>query len=335
MSAPEAVVIWDSERSEWVDQSTGESAFPGAEKGQFGVGPPPPVFSGMPFVPVAKGESLHFRGLKTALSAVGVAGVIGGATLSLWWGVQQYKAAERASQEGRGGHVDMHVGVPSWLGPSMLTLAAAAVVLGAALGYLYIQDLRKARLQEAQALESRLERLSEKMELPSLVETNRLLLDKYHFIATDQAKKAYHSSRFAMGVGLVILVVAFFAGWRLNAQGDRLFVGSIAAVGTAFTAYLSRTYMQTYERALQQLNQYFNQPVLNGYFLTAERIAGALPPDRRAEVLEHVVDDVLESGKEMHRNATRVNSAQPSALKPRRRRRAAQAEAIVPSQQTQ
>ncbi|MFG2267102.1 hypothetical protein [Streptomyces sp. NPDC048720] len=92
--------------------------------------------------------------------------------------------------------------------------------------------------------------------------------------------------------------------------------------------------MQTYERALQQLNQYFNQPVLNGYFLTAERIAESLPRDRRSEVLERVVADVLESGKEMHRNATGGNSAATNASKPRRRARVSQAETSIPAQQT-
>ncbi|MFE4421290.1 hypothetical protein [Streptomyces sp. NPDC056817] len=225
--------------------------------------------------------------------------------------------------------------LPSWVWPAVLLGLMAVVAAGIGVYWL----VSKARIKEAERerkiLESAADRLREKMELPSLVDFNRVLLDQYHGIATDQATKAYRSSRVAMNVGLFILVVAFVAGWRYNAQGDRLFVGSVATVGTAFTAYLSRTYMQTYERALQQLNQYFNQPVLNGYFLTAERIADSLSPDRRAEVLERVVDDVLESGKEMHRSATAVTLAQPITAKPRRRRRAAQPEAQVPAQQTQ
>ncbi|WP_327421168.1 eukaryotic translation initiation factor 3 subunit E [Streptomyces sp. NBC_01230] len=226
--------------------------------------------------------------------------------------------------------------LPSWVWPVTL----GGIVLVVAVGFWGYWLVAKERLKEAErerkALESAADRLREKMELPSLVDFNRVLLDQYHGIATDQASKAYRSSRFAMHVGLGILVVAFFAGWQLNAQGDRLFVGTVAAVGTAFTAYLSRTYMQTYERALQQLNQYFNQPVLNGYFLTAERIAGSLPEDRRAEVLERVVDDVLESGKVMHHNATGASKPeQANPPKRARRRRAAQGEATIPNQQTQ
>ncbi|WP_369185846.1 hypothetical protein [Streptomyces sp. Y1] len=142
------------------------------------------------------------------------------------------------------------------------------------------------------------------MELASLVNFNRVLLDRYHGIATEQATKAYRSSQVAMAVGLAILVAAVLAGWNFQGSADRIFVGSAAAIGTAFTAYLSRTYMQTYERALQQLNQFFNQPVLNGYFLTAERMSEQLPAERRAAILERIIDDVLESGKEMHLAST-------------------------------
>ncbi|TKS96258.1 hypothetical protein [Streptomyces lasalocidi] len=226
--------------------------------------------------------------------------------------------------------------LPSWVWPVVVGLVAA--MLGAAVwAYWLVQRAKlKEVARERNALESAADRLRERMGLPSLVDFNRVLLDRYHGIATDQATKAYRSSRFAMAVGLVILNLSFFAGWRLNAQGDRVFVGSVGAVGTAFTAYLSRTYMQTYERALQQLNQYFNQPVLNGYFLNAERIADTLPDERRTAMLEQVVADILESGKEMHRNVTAASPAPASPSKASRgRRRAAQAEASIPAQQDQ
>ncbi|MEU6421112.1 hypothetical protein [Streptomyces spiralis] len=226
--------------------------------------------------------------------------------------------------------------LPPWVMPVTVGIATAFVAAGFWAYWLVQRAKWREAERERKALESAADRLRERMELPSLVDFNRVLLDRYHGIATDQATKAYRSSRFAMAVGLVVLVVAFFAGWRLNAQGDRLFVGSVAAVGTAFTAYLSRTYMQTYERALQQLNQYFNQPVLNGYFLNAERIAASLPDERKkTEILEQVVVDILESGKEMHRNITAVAAAQAGTSKAGRGRRAAQAEASIPAQQSQ
>ncbi|MGW3232508.1 hypothetical protein [Kitasatospora sp. NPDC001095] len=193
--------------------------------------------------------------------------------------------------------------VPSWF--YGLLVGGVAVVI-VCLSVVYF-SIRKGKLEEEErkrrALESAADRLREKMELPSLVDFNRTLLDTYHDIATKQAQKAYRSSIIAFGVGLAVMATAFVAGWNLNSNGDRLFVGSVGVIGASFTTYLSRTYMQTYERALQQLNQYFNQPVLNGYFLTAERLTLSLPEEQRTVAVERIIADVLESGKEMHRGA--------------------------------
>lgn len=350
MTNPHGPITYDSEKTRWVYQETGEDAYPWAAPGQLGPpptepqpnpygqsGPTPLLFDPGPYGrPASVARVSRLQDVFKAVTFILITLTLAVLAAAKYWPsiVREWqKMQDDGKDKGSSG---VHLNAPSWFGPALLILAVFAVVCGVILGYIYIRDLKEARLQETQERESRLERLSQKMELPSLVESNRLLLDKYHIIATDQAKKAYHSSRIAMGVGLTILVVAFFAGWRLNAQGDRLFIGSIAAVGSTFTAYLSRTYMQTYERTLQQLNQYFNQPVLNGYFLTAERIAAALPPDRKAELLERVVDDVLESGKEMHRSSTSASKPE-QANPPRRprRRRAAQGDATIPTQQTQ
>ncbi|MGW3824546.1 hypothetical protein ACWEAF_20090 [Streptomyces sp. NPDC005071] len=223
--------------------------------------------------------------------------------------------------------------LPSWVWP----LTSGVIGLLVAAAYWAHWVVWKERLEETrrarEAIESAAHRIRERMELPSLIDFNRIRLDQYHGIATDQASKAYRSSRLAMHVGLVILVVSFIAGWRLNAQGGRLFVGTIAAVGTAFTAYLSRTYMRMYDRTLQQLNQYFNQPVMNNYFLMAERIASSLTGDRKEDVLERVVNGVLESGKVLHYNAT--GASKQDQAKPRKRwwhRRATQGEETAPTE---
>ncbi|MGW5587095.1 hypothetical protein [Streptomyces sp. NPDC003857] len=279
--------------------------------------------------PVAEPET------KKGLSEGGLVAILSAVITSLAAGIFALIAA--VLDQGGDKKSQVSEPLPSWVWPSV---AGAAAVLVAS-GFWGYWLTRRAKLKEAErermALESAADRLRERMELPSLVDFNRVLLDRYHGIATDQAKKAYNASRFAMGIGLAILVAAFFAGWQLNAQGDRLFVGSFAAVGTAFTAYLSRTYMLTYERALQQLNQYFNQPVLNSYFLTAERIADRLPKgsEFQHEILVRIMGDVLESGKEMHRIVTASSSPRTNASKPHARRCEAQQEATIPEQQSQ
>ncbi|MED7826872.1 TRADD-N-associated membrane domain-containing protein [Streptomyces chiangmaiensis] len=203
--------------------------------------------------------------------------------------------------------------LPVWFAPTFVTLVTAMVFVAFCIFFVYMKHRGEAKAREIKALEDAADRLRERTELPSLVNFNRVLLDRYHGIATQQADKAFTSSLVAMTVGLLIIGVCFVASFQYNSQGDRLFIGSVTVVSSAFTGYLSKTYMHVYERALQQLNQYFDQPVLNGYFLSAERIVQSLPKERQAIVLERIVDDILESGKEMHRhalNATRVPKQQ-------------------------
>ena len=67
-------------------------------------------------------------------------------------------------------------------------------------------------------------------------------------------------------------------------------------IGGALSGFLSRTYIRVYERALQQLNQYFNQPLLNSYLLSAERIIGEMSVEARDCAYEAVLQRLLESG---------------------------------------
>ncbi len=159
------------------------------------------------------------------------------------------------------------------------------------------------------------------MELASLVNFNRVLLEKYHGIATRQANKSFVSSLIAMGVGLAVLVGAFVASMQYNALGERVFIGSLAALSTVFIGYLSKTFLAVYDRSLQQLNQYFNQPVLNGYFLTAERIAERLDDPLKQELTARIVVDVLETGKEMHQLSVSRATAPKSRPKVTRQRK--------------
>ncbi|MFD7629514.1 hypothetical protein ACFV7Q_26385 [Streptomyces sp. NPDC059851] len=210
--------------------------------------------------------------------------------------------------------------LPGWVLPAITI--SGLILLGAAIAATVLRDRRKAatRQQEAQRLDSAASDLRKRMELASLVNFNRILLEQYHGIATKQANKSFNSSIGAMIVGLLVLVVAFIASMQFNALGERIFIGSLAALSTVFVGYLSRTFLVVYDRSLQQLNQYFNQPVLNQYFLTAERIADRLDGEQKDELLTQIAKDVLDTGKQMH-EATTKPAAQPKPRSLGRQRR--------------
>jgi len=55
------------------------------------------------------------------------------------------------------------------------------------------------------------------------------------------------------------------------------------------------TYIHVYNRSIEQLNQYFNQPLLNNYLLSAERIIGAMAKSNRDQAYKAVVQQLLDS----------------------------------------
>ncbi|MFJ8073113.1 hypothetical protein ACIQ7Q_03975 [Streptomyces sp. NPDC096176] len=232
----------------------------------------------------------------TSALAAGLATALGGVTAFTWDG-----PSTQGSQ------------FPSWFWPSA---GVVALLILLALGTtLVVRERRKAALkrEEQKLLENAADRLKEHMELASLVNFNRILLERYHGIATKQANKSFVSSIAAMAVGLAVLIGAFVASMHYNSQGERVFIGSLAALATVFVGYLSKTFLAVYDRSLQQLNQYFNQPVLNQYFLTAERVVERLDGPRREELLTQIVLDVLDTGKHMHQTAAAKSTSRPKA----------------------
>ncbi|MFD5279110.1 hypothetical protein [Streptomyces rubrogriseus] len=76
-----------------------------------------------------------------------------------------------------------------------------------------------------------------------------------------------------MGLGRLVIVGCFAAGLYFANGQTKVFVAAIAGVAAALSAFLNRTYLHMYGQTLSQLNRYFEQPVLTGYYLMAERLA--------------------------------------------------------------
>lgn len=168
-----------------------------------------------------------------------------------------------------------------------------------------------------------LAKLRSATELNTLMELNQGQIGDYHKIVTDQADKAFKSSRTAMWVGLVLLVAAAIGGAKVPMEEMRWFLGALAAFSTLLSGYLSRTYMVLYRESISQLNRYFDQPVLNSYFLTAERLTVGLGVEHAQRVRQQIVDEVLASSSRLTgkppAEAPAVDDAKPKKRKPKKR----------------
>lgn len=152
-------------------------------------------------------------------------------------------------------------------------------------------DQRMAAERELHA--QALEKLKQASELTTLMQLNQEQIKTYHDIVTEQADKSFKSSRVAMGVGMLLLVCAAIGGAWVPLEQVRWFIGALAAFSTLLSGYLSKTYLTLYKESIGQLNRYFDQPVLNSYYLAAERLIGKLGEEHQDEVRRQIISEIL------------------------------------------
>ncbi|MFE2736240.1 hypothetical protein [Streptomyces sp. NPDC059349] len=220
--------------------------------------------------------------------------------------------------------------VPLWLW--ILIGVTATAVSGIAI-YLLVKQIRREDLQlqaaeEAAELQKEIDAqkladLKTVTPLATLLELNQSQIDEYHRIATDQADRSFRSSQRAMGLGLLVIVGCFAAGLYFGNGQTKVFVAAIAGVAAALSAFLNRTYLQMYGQTLSQLNRYFEQPVLTGYYLTAERLAQTLGEDPESEMRRRIIDQVLEASARMNNGASGEEPPPPAKRQAKKKRAAA------------
>ncbi|MFC9911800.1 hypothetical protein [Streptomyces sp. NPDC127197] len=167
-----------------------------------------------------------------------------------------------------------------------------------------------------------LEQLKKTTELATLMELNQGQIKTYHDIVTEQADKSFKSSRTAMHVGLLLLVAAAVGGVKVPIEEIRWFIGALALFSTVFSAYLSRTYLLLYRESISQLNRYFDQPVLNSFYLTAERLTAGLDARHAQTVRQQIIDQVLETSTRIGGRPQPQREQKPKSVttKPKKRR---------------
>jgi hypothetical protein len=169
----------------------------------------------------------------------------------------------------------------------LLAYAVHATALGE-----YEDRRDRQRAEEARAARDALLGMGE-TELTRLLTANRELLDEYQKPVRRQARTSYLAAQIATFVGLGILVAGTTIILALGESSARLGVGALAAVGAALSGFIARTFLRVYERAQDQLNFYFREPLVTSYLLTAERIAGKLEGELRQQALADMVSEIV------------------------------------------
>ncbi|MCX4232795.1 hypothetical protein [Streptomyces ortus] len=175
----------------------------------------------------------------------------------------------------------------------------------------FSERLKAEKERHSQAMEQ----LRKTTELATLMEWNQDQIKTYHDIVTEQADKSFKSSRTAMHTGLALLVAAAISGVKVPIEEVRWFIGALALFSTMFAAYLSRTYLAMYKESIGQLNRYFDQPVLNSYFLTAERVTEGLDKENQLALKQQIINEVLATSSRMSVRSNSASEPAPAAMK--------------------
>jgi hypothetical protein len=130
-------------------------------------------------------------------------------------------------------------------------------------------------------------------ELTRLLEANRALLDDYQRPVRAQARTSYTLSQVAIVVGLLVLLAGVGVTLAASSPSAQLGVAGVTAVGAAVSGYIARTFLRVYERAQDQLNFYFREPLVTSYLLAAERLAEKLSGERRECAYAEMVGEIV------------------------------------------
>lgn len=172
------------------------------------------------------------------------------------------------------------------------------------------ESLRAQKKYEAKVLE----KLQETTKLATLMDLNQGQIKDYHRIVTRQADKSFRSSQAAMGIGVAMLVVCLASGFIVDAAQIRWFIAGLATLSTTMAGFLNRTYIGMYRDCIRQLNRYFDQPVLNSYFLTAERLSEGLKEFEAGpahEIRVRLIEEVIATSSRMSQRGTDTRNTPP------------------------
>jgi TRADD-N domain-containing protein len=172
--------------------------------------------------------------------------------------------------------------VPS-IGATLILSAAVALFGNLVYRSAFAAFIPQAALYAEMQREEEQEKLTRDITLPALLRYNREQMALYHQIATTQARVAGRYSQAAMAIGFLALIAGSIVAIMSPDVATKLITGGLAALGGIFSGYIARTFLVAQDKAIGQLYQYWEQPLMTSYVLMAERIVGTFADPRAKE----------------------------------------------------
>ncbi|TFV87154.1 ABC transporter ATP-binding protein [Blastococcus sp. CT_GayMR16] len=131
---------------------------------------------------------------------------------------------------------------------------------------------REAQYQAEAALQALSGSMDGTIPLSRLYIMNRRQLDAYQEMTKRQQRSSFRMAQVSSAVGFIILVSGAIIA--LNGPGDSAWLtAGLTALGTAISAFLGATFLDSHKKTNAQLNKFANEPHITGRMLSAERVA--------------------------------------------------------------
>ena len=130
-------------------------------------------------------------------------------------------------------------------------------------------------------------------DLHNLLKLNRKSMESYQNISIRQATTSFRMAQAAMVIGLLVLAAGIVLSLSTPNTIAKIASAGLASVGVVLSGYISHTFIRLHESAMQRLYAYYEQPLINSYMLTAERLAGGLDDGRKSALVEAIIKQAL------------------------------------------
>jgi hypothetical protein len=154
---------------------------------------------------------------------------------------------------------------------------------------------RRLRAAAARAeVEQAIDRIGSEVDLRDLLRVNRRQMEAYEVLTRRQAASSYRLSHLALAIGLAVVVTGSVWALRADETSTQVVAAALSTVAAAISGFIARTYLRIYERTLEQLNHYFEQPLVSSYVLTAERLIDKMGAEHRDGAYAKVVEELMD-----------------------------------------
>lgn len=145
---------------------------------------------------------------------------------------------------------------------------------------------------------------------------NRKWLLLYHDVTLAQATSAYRFAQMSAVAGFAVLIAGGVSAIIVGDTAAKATSATLTGVASVLAAYISRTFKATYERTLVQLEHFFEQPLIDSYILTAERLCAKDPPAVRATFLHGLLDHAVRGALAWGQARAAAPEGQTAATRP-------------------